>query len=162
VSAGLHHEPPIQPIPNVEDLVSKKVMVIKLTSGEYLISAVFQTIETGLNLTHPYEIVTRAMKLEDNWAEVPVLKPHCPYVVNRLFFIPWSHIIYAKEATENFSNLYLEEFSRRENNDYIRLMTNYKNFLTAKQEAKSVVMIGDSLVKIDGDKIFVTGKETKH
>jgi hypothetical protein len=163
MTAGIQHESPTQaPTLNVEQLIRKKVMVVKLTSGEYLIAAVFQTMDMGLNLTHPYEIVTRTMQLNEKWLEVPVLEPHCPYVTNRTFFIPWSSIIYAKEATENFSNLYLEEFSRCEGNDYSRLLMTFQTAIQLNQEKKVISMIADSTVVINGDKILVTGNETQH
>jgi hypothetical protein len=79
-----------------------------------------------------------------------------------VFFFAWNNLVYAKEANENFSNIYIEEFARCEHNDYTKLLVTYQEQMTAKQDAKVVAMIGDSMIRIDGDKMFVIGNETKH
>jgi hypothetical protein len=165
VTAGLHHEPtPPAPITtvNIEQLVSNKVVIVKLTSGETLIGAMFQSTDIGLNLTNPYEINIRTFEFDGQWKEVPVLEVHCPYAKNRVFFLTWSNIIYMKEATENYAQIYLEEFARCEHNAYIQLLVNYRNHIEAKQTVKAVALIGDSMIRMDGDKIFIEGNETKH
>jgi hypothetical protein len=137
-------------------------MVVKLSTAETIIATVYNDHQTGLTLGYPYEIVTRTMEMDGRWVEVPVLEKFCPYAKNRVFFFPWNNMLYAKEANVNFANIYMEEFARIENNDYTNLLVSYQRQLVAKEEAKAVALIGDSMVRIDGDKIFVMGNETKH
>jgi hypothetical protein len=146
----------------VEDVLREKIMVVKLMTGETIIGTVYNDHQNGVMLGHPYEIVIRDMNLDGRWAEVPVLEKYCPYVKNRVFFFAWNNLVYAKEANENFSNIYIEEFARCEHNDYTKLLVTYQEQMTAKQDAKAVAMIGDSMIRIDGDKMFVMGNETKH
>lgn len=107
--------------------LSDMVVVVKLSSGELIMALCDKVYETALSLSFPYEIVNKEVQVEDSEEKVmlPVLFRYCPFTENRIFVFNARDVMFAKDASAKYSEVYLKTvmtFDKEEFLDHIEDM----------------------------------------
>lgn len=90
--------------------LSDMVVVVKLSSGELIMALCDKVYETAICLSFPYEIVNREVHVEgsDEPVMLPVLLRYCPFTENRIFVVNSRDIMFAKDASSKYSEVFLK------------------------------------------------------
>lgn len=148
--------------------LKEMIMLIKLVTGEMLMTICLNMDDKGMFVAFPYQIVHKMKVVDGVEKEIPYLQKYCPFVKNQTFGFSFSNIIFAKDPIDSYIETYIEVLEALDKDGIVDLFTMISNGQSAKNMANSDnsffsnVLRDDSITLDENLNVIMTGNSTSH
>lgn len=148
--------------------LKEMILLVRLTTGETLMTICLNMDEKSLFVAFPYKIVTKKKIKGDIEIEVPYLEKYCPFVKNQTFAFSFNNVIFAKDPLSIYTDTYINLLEETDREGIVELFKTIANGQSAKNMSNtdssffSNILRDDTISLDEQMRVIVTGNSTTH